>query len=68
MMPNKFVHDQVYKACVKAGCDELLSKETAKATVKKYERGDFSGRVDKFIAQSVTNASKLIVKKKRAKK
>jgi len=64
MTPSDFVYKQTYSACIREGCDESLAKETAKSTLLKYHRNEFSGNTSKFINQSVTDAKKLIIKKR----
>ena len=58
------VYNETYKGCLKAGCDEVLAKNTAVATLQKYKNNQFT-KVSKLISQSITDAKKLIVKKKK---
>jgi len=58
------VYDETYKGCLKAGCDEPLAKNTAVATLQKYKNNQFT-KVSKLIAQSIVDAKKLIVKKRK---
>lgn len=64
MTPNDLVYNEVYKGCLKAGCDERLAKDTAINTLQKYKNGQFS-KPSRLISQSITDAKKLIVKKRK---
>jgi len=64
MTPNDMVYNETYKGCLKAGCDESLAKNTAVATLQKYKNNQFT-KVSKLIQSSITDAKKLIVKKKK---
>ena len=64
MTPNDMVYQETYKGCLKAGCDEIIAKDTAVMTLQKYKNNQFT-KVSKLIAQSITDAKKLIVKKRK---
>ena len=65
MTPNDMVYNEVYKGCKAAGCIELVAKDAAQMTLQKYKNNQFY-KVSKLIQQAVTDAKKLIVKKRRA--
>ena len=64
MSPNDLVFNETYKGCLKAGCNERLAKDTAISTLQKYKKGQFS-KASKLISESITDAKKLIVKKRK---
>ena len=64
MTPNDMVYTEVYKGCLKAGCDESTAKNTAVQTLQKYKNNQFS-KVSTLISSSIADAKKLIVKKKK---
>ncbi|HHZ94330.1 MAG TPA: hypothetical protein EYN67_01960 [Flavobacteriales bacterium] len=64
MTPNDMIYNEVYKGCLKAGCDELLSKNTAVTTLQKYKNNQFS-KPSTLVKESISEAKKLIVKKKK---
>ena len=64
MTPGDLVYDQVYKGCLKAGCSESIALSTAVQTLQKYKNNQFT-KVHKLIKESITNAKKLIVKKRK---
>ena len=64
MSGNDFVYKEVYKGCLSAGCDERLAKDTAVMTLQKYKNNQFT-KASKLIKQSITDAKKLIVKKRK---
>ena len=59
------IYNETYKGCLKAGCDESLAKNTALSVIRKYKNNQFV-TTSKLISQSITEAKKLIVKKKKA--
>lgn len=64
MTPNDMVYNEVYKGCLNVGCDERLAKNTAITTLQKYKNNQFT-KVSQLIKQSITDAKKLIVKKRK---
>ena len=64
MTPNDLVYDTVYKQCKAAGCDELTSKNAAVMTLEKYKKNQFT-KVSALIKSAVTDAKKIVAKKKR---
>ena len=58
------VYMETYKGCLKIGCNESLAKNTAINTLQKYKNNQFT-KVSKLIKQSITDAKKLIVKKRK---
>ena len=62
MTPGDMIYNETYKGCLKAGCDELLAKNTAITTLQKYKNNQFT-KPSKLVSQSITDAKKLIVKK-----
>ena len=64
MNPNDLVYNETYKGCLKVGCDERLAKDTAISTLQKYKNGQFT-TASKLITQCITDAKKLIVKKRK---
>lgn len=64
MSPGDLVYMEVYKACLKQGCSESISKNAAVQTLQKYKNNQFT-KVHKLIKESITDAKKLIVKKRR---
>ena len=64
MTPNDLVYDTVYKGCLAAGCNESVSKNAAIDTLQKYKNNQFT-KPSKLIQQAITDAKKLIVKKRR---
>lgn len=64
MSPNDMVYNTVYKGCLNIGCDERLSKDTAVMTLQKYKNNQFI-KVTTLIKQSIADAKKLIVKKRK---
>lgn len=64
MNPNDLIYNEVYKGCLKAGCDELLAKNTAITTLQKYKNGQYV-KPSKLVTQSIADAKKLIIKKKK---
>jgi len=64
MNPNDLVYKEVYKGCLKAGCDERLAKDTAVMTLQKFKNNQFT-KATKLIKQAITDAKKLIVKKRK---
>ena len=65
MTPQDMIYNETYKGCLKAGCDDRLSKDTAVMTLQKYKNGQYSNKPSKLISQAITEAKKLIVKKRR---
>jgi len=64
MTPQDMVYKEVYKGCLKAGCDEYIAKNTAVQTLQKYKNNQFT-KVSTLISGSISEAKKLIVKKKK---
>lgn len=64
MTPNDMIYNETYKGCLRAGCDERLAKDTAIATLLKFKRHQFT-KPSKLVSESITNAKKLIVKKRK---
>ena len=62
--PNDLVYNSVYKGCKNQGCDELTSKNAAQVTLQKYKNGQFV-KPSKLITEAITEAKKLIVKKRK---
>jgi len=58
------VYTEVYRGCLKAGCNESVAKDTAVQTLQKYKNNQFS-KVSTLISSSIADAKKLIVKKKK---
>lgn len=67
MTQTDMVHNETYKGCLKVGCNESLAKNTAIEALQKYKNNQFT-TVSKLIAQSITDAKKLIIKSKKAAK
>ena len=65
MNPSDMIYNEVYKGCLKAGCDEMLAKNTAITTLQKYKNGQYTTKPSKLITQSIADAKKLIVKKRK---
>jgi len=64
MTPNDIVFDEVYKGCLKAGCSEYVAHSAAITTLQKYKNNQFT-KVSQLIKQSITDAKKFIVKKRK---
>jgi len=64
MTPNDLVYMEVYKACLKQGCSEMISKNAAVDALQKYKNNQFT-KVTKLISQSITDAKKFVVKKRK---
>ena len=64
MTPNDMIYDSVYKGCKNAGCCELTSKNAAQVTLQKYKNGQFV-KPSKLVTEAITEAKKLIVKKRK---
>ena len=62
---NDMIYSEVYKQCNAAGCQESISKNAAVMALQKYKNGQFT-KATKLITESVTEAKKLTVKKKKA--
>ena len=62
MTPADMVYMEVYKGCLKQGNCESVSKDTDILTLQNFKNNQFS-KVSKLIAQAITDAKKLIVKK-----
>ena len=62
--PNDMIYDNTYKGCKAAGCCELTSKNAAITALQKFKNGQFV-RADKLITEAITEAKKLIVKKRK---
>jgi len=58
------VYKEVYKQCNAAGCHESISKNAAVMALQKYKNGQFT-KATKLITEAVTEAKKLIVKKRK---
>lgn len=58
MKPNDLIYDAVYKGCLKAGCSERLSKDTAVAALQKYKNGQFS-KTSKLVDGAITDAKRM---------
>ena len=64
MTPNDLIYNEVYKSCKNAGVDELTSKNAAQVALQKYKNGQFV-TPSKLITEAITEAKKLIVKKRK---
>ena len=64
MNPNDFVYRETHKGCLNTGCNERLSKDAAVLTLQKYKNNQFK-KVSTLIKESISNAKKLIVKKRK---
>lgn len=65
MTPNDIIYNEVYKGYLKAGCNEFVAKNAAVDALQKFKNGQFTGKASKLIPESITNAKKLIVKKRK---
>jgi len=64
MTPGGLVYSEVYKGCLKQGCSESIAKNTAVKTLQKYKNNQFT-KVHQLIKQSIVDAKKLVVKKRK---
>lgn len=64
MTPHDLVYDTVYKGCLKEGCDELLSRNTATQTLQKYKNNQFT-KPSALIDNAIKEAKKLKPKKRK---
>ena len=64
MTPNDMVYNEVYKGCLKVGCTELVSKNAAVQTLQMYKNNQFT-KVSALIKNSIVEAKKLVIKKKK---
>lgn len=64
MNAKDLVYMETYRGCLKAGCTESVAKDTAVLTLQKYKNNQFA-KVSKLIEQSITDAKKLIIKKRK---
>ena len=64
MTPHDLVFNTVYLECLKQGCDERLSRDTATQTLQKYKNNQFT-KPSVLIDQSIKTAKKLIPKKRK---
>jgi len=66
MKPTDLIYNEVYKGCLNVKCDERLARETAIMTIQKYKNNQFT-KVSKLIQQSITDAKKLVFKRKNSR-
>lgn len=64
MTPNDLVYNEVFKRCIDAGCTNDVAKNAAVSALQKYKNNQFT-KASKLIDQSVTDAKKLIIKKRK---
>ena len=64
MTAGDLVYMEVYKGCLKQGCSESIAKNTAVQTLQKFKNNQFT-KVSKLIQQSIVDAKKLVVKKRK---
>lgn len=64
MTPIDLLYDTVYKRCLAAGCIESVAKNAAVESCTKYKRNQFK-TFSSLIDSSVTEAKKLIIKKRK---
>lgn len=61
---NDMVYNEVLKGCTKAGCDSTIAKNAAISALKMYKNNQFT-KPTKLITEAITEAKKLIVKKRK---
>ncbi len=64
MNQKDFIYKAVHQGCLKAGCNEVLSRDAATSALRKYQMNQFINP-SKLVDQSIIEAKKLIVKRGR---
>ena len=64
MKPEDFIYNQVYRGCLRAGCNEYLSKNTAVEALRRYKNNQFT-TPSKLVDELIKHAKKQKIKQKR---
>lgn len=59
MIASDFVYKAVLNGCLRNGVRDGIAADFASDTQRKYEKGQYHGKVNKFIAEQITAAKKL---------